>query len=132
MKTVEQRAHTAETLTRRVGPEFVANRSGGAAGGLTYMEGSKVFELANSIFGYDGQSIVLSLPRTTAHAASACLGWSTDLRELVEDFVRVILTTSLVVADLHFAVLHDQGPVASSHRLFPRYRSSNAPRRVLS
>ena len=87
--TPEQRAHTAETLNRRLGPEYISNRSGGAAGGLTYIEGSKVFELANSVFGYDGQSIVLSLPRTTAHAASACPGWTTEVRSR-SDWVRLI------------------------------------------
>lgn len=86
--TVEQRTHTAEILTRRLGPEYIAQRSGGSAGGLTYIEGSKAIELANAIFGFDGQSISLLLPRAPTHASFPTSGWSTWVRVLDIDFVR--------------------------------------------
>lgn len=58
-------AHNAERvervqslLAKKLGPEYLSTRQGGGGTKLTYIEGWRVINLANEIFGYNGQSTV--------------------------------------------------------------------------
>jgi len=56
-------------LNQRLGPEFLSQRPGpGGVRKLTYIEGWRVVDLANEIFGFNG--------------------WSTSVRSLDVDYVR--------------------------------------------
>jgi len=55
-------AHTAERIERvqallakKLGPEYLSNRQGGGGTKLTYIEGWRVINLANEVFGYNGE-----------------------------------------------------------------------------
>ncbi|KAF8916523.1 Rad52/22 double-strand break repair protein [Mucidula mucida] len=52
-----------KVLEKKLGPEYISTRSGGGGGGkLTYVEGWKMINLANEVFGYDGwNSSIVSL-----------------------------------------------------------------------
>jgi DNA recombination protein Rad52 len=54
-------------LNRRLGPEFLAYRPGPNGGQQAYLTGERVVGLANEIFGFNG--------------------WSSDIKEVVLDFV---------------------------------------------
>lgn len=74
-------------LSKKLGPEFLSTRQGGGGTKLTYIEGWRVINLANDIFGYNGQSSRVShqvLPHSTSHPT----GWFTEIKEIVIDFVR--------------------------------------------
>lgn len=43
-------------LNKTLGPEFLSQRSGAGGGKLTYIEGWKAINLANEVFGFNGQS----------------------------------------------------------------------------
>lgn len=43
-----------EILQRKLGPEYLSTRQGGGGTKLTYIEGWRVINLANEIFGYNG------------------------------------------------------------------------------
>lgn len=131
--TVEQRAHTAEILTRRLGPEYVASRTGGAAGGLTYLEGSKAFELANLVFGFDGQSICSgSLQLLLTLRVGAQVGRLMSKRSIRTLYELFPPSLFLVDADLNLAVRHHYRRCTTIHRLRQRYRPSHAERWILS
>jgi DNA repair and recombination protein RAD52 len=44
-----------EILGRKLGPEYLSTRQGGGGTKLTYIEGWRVINLANDIFGYNGE-----------------------------------------------------------------------------
>lgn len=50
----ERIAQIGDLLAKRLGPEFLSTRTGGGNSKLTYIEGWRVLELANQIFGWDG------------------------------------------------------------------------------
>jgi hypothetical protein len=52
----------------KLGPEHLATRAGAGGGKLTYIEGWRVINLANEVFGFDG--------------------WSSEVKSLEVDFVR--------------------------------------------
>lgn len=52
-----QLVHMQQKLQERLGPEYIASRQGPAgAGKLHYIEGWKVIDLANEVFGFNGWS----------------------------------------------------------------------------
>ncbi|CAN6634384.1 DNA repair and recombination protein Rad52p [Trichomonascus vanleenenianus] len=51
-----ERTRIQENLKRGLGPEYVSSRPVGGGGNAPYLEGSKAFNLANEIFGFDGWS----------------------------------------------------------------------------
>ncbi|KAI8589461.1 hypothetical protein BDZ88DRAFT_395956 [Geranomyces variabilis] len=53
--TEQETHHIATQLKQQLGPEFVSTRQGpGGAGKLSYIEGWKVTNIANDIFGFNG------------------------------------------------------------------------------
>ena len=54
-------------LARQLGPEYLSTRSGGGGAKLTYVEGWRIINLANEVFGFNG--------------------WSTEVKSLELDFV---------------------------------------------
>ncbi|ORY92854.1 Rad52/22 family double-strand break repair protein-domain-containing protein, partial [Leucosporidium creatinivorum] len=54
-------------LSKKLGPEYLSTRQGGGGTKLTYIEGWRVINLANDIFGYNG--------------------WYTEIKEINIDFV---------------------------------------------
>lgn len=56
-------------LEKKLGNEFLSIRTGYGSVRLTYVEGWKIIELANNIFGFDG--------------------WSSEIRSLTEEYVDV-------------------------------------------
>jgi len=50
----EEKEVTENLLKQKLGEEHLATRTGAGRGGFTYVEGWKVIELANSIFGFNG------------------------------------------------------------------------------
>lgn len=56
-------------LSKRLGPEYLSHRQGGGGNKLTYIEGWRIINLANEVFGFNG--------------------WSSEVRKLEVDFVRV-------------------------------------------
>lgn len=55
-------------LSKKLGPEYLTSRQGPGGGKLTYIEGWRVMNLANEVFGFNG--------------------WSTAVKDLSIDFVR--------------------------------------------
>lgn len=43
-------------LSKKLGPEYLSTRPGGGSTTLTYIEGWRVINLANEVFGYNGES----------------------------------------------------------------------------
>lgn len=52
----EQKRQISSNLGKQLGPEFIAKRSGPGGSKLTYVEGWKVINIANEIFGFNGWS----------------------------------------------------------------------------
>ncbi|KAJ3356753.1 DNA repair protein rad52 [Allomyces javanicus] len=52
--TLDEKIKIAHDLSRKLPPDCISSRSGGAAGRVTYLEGWKAIELANEIFGFNG------------------------------------------------------------------------------
>ena len=51
-----QRIDRVQTLlNKKLGPEYLSTRQGGGGTKLTYIEGWRVINLANEIFGYNGE-----------------------------------------------------------------------------
>ncbi|ORY25756.1 hypothetical protein BCR39DRAFT_560930 [Naematelia encephala] len=66
----ERVASLQSRLQRKLGPEYVTQRSGPSGGGkLSYIEGWKVINLANEVFGFNG--------------------WSSSIVQLTTDFIDV-------------------------------------------
>lgn len=58
----EKQRRLQDALDKVLGPEYVQNRPGGGGTKLTYLEGWRAINLANEVFGYNGQSaLFLSL-----------------------------------------------------------------------
>jgi hypothetical protein len=62
----------AATVALKLGPEHLASRAGAGGGKLTYIEGWRVINLANEVFGFDG--------------------WSSEVKNLSVDFVSLLNT----------------------------------------
>lgn len=62
----------AAALSRKLGPEYIANRTGAGNSKVSYIEAHKAVELANEIFGFNG--------------------WSTAVKSLEVDFVCTVLS----------------------------------------
>ncbi|ESO06134.1 hypothetical protein HELRODRAFT_64872 [Helobdella robusta] len=54
--TNEEHAAIQEALRQKLGPEFISQRPGGGGQKLAYVEGWKLVNLANEIFGFNGWS----------------------------------------------------------------------------
>lgn len=52
--TPQQLAEIGQILRKKLGPEFLTNRQGAGGSRMTYIEGWRALELANEIFGWDG------------------------------------------------------------------------------
>ncbi|KNE69327.1 recombination protein rad52, variant [Allomyces macrogynus ATCC 38327] len=52
--TLDEKIKIAYDLSRKLPPDCISSRSGGAAGRVTYLEGWKAIALANEIFGFNG------------------------------------------------------------------------------
>eukprot|EP00729_Bicosta_minor_P011962 gene11962-35133_t len=65
--TPEERARVNRALDQPPGPEYVASRAGPGGKKILYMEGWRVFSMANEVFGPDG--------------------WSTTIKDVSCDFV---------------------------------------------
>lgn len=74
-------------LSKKLGPEFLSTRQGGGGTKLTYIEGWRVINLANEIFGYNGECIAVVL-RSVAHSVPLHAGWFTEIKQIEVDFVR--------------------------------------------
>ncbi|ORZ36706.1 hypothetical protein BCR44DRAFT_125376 [Catenaria anguillulae PL171] len=55
--TYDERERMADALARKLPPDCISQRSGGAAGQVKYIEGWRAIELANEIFGFNGWSM---------------------------------------------------------------------------
>lgn len=55
-QTSERVDRIQSILSKKLGPEYLSTRQGGGGTKLTYIEGWRVINLANDIFGYNGQS----------------------------------------------------------------------------
>ena len=70
----------AALLSKKLGPEYLSSRAGAGGVKMTYIEGWRVIALANEVFGFNG--------------------WSTEIRDLHLDFVRLFRLV-LCYASLH-------------------------------
>ncbi|KAL7410870.1 recombination protein Rad52, partial [Mrakia frigida] len=55
-ETAKQIATLQSRLDRKLGPEYVSQRAGPGGSKLTYIEGWKVINVANEVFGFNGWS----------------------------------------------------------------------------
>lgn len=62
---------TQALLNKKLGPEYLATRAGGGGMKLTYVEGWKAINLANEVFGFNGQSTAMIESSGTLVARSA-------------------------------------------------------------
>lgn len=53
--SAEKAARVSALLQKKLGPEMLATRQGGGGTKLTYIEGWKAINLANEVFGYNGE-----------------------------------------------------------------------------
>lgn len=74
--SVEEGKRIRETLSRNLGPEFVSKRDGPGGYKLHYLEGWKIVNLANEVFGFDG--------------------WNMDVRDYTVDYCDVCEKTKKV------------------------------------
>lgn len=51
----ERIAEIGALLAKKLGPEYLSNRPGGGGSKLTYIEAWRVLEMANKVFGWDGE-----------------------------------------------------------------------------
>ncbi|CAO3574994.1 unnamed protein product [Mortierella alpina] len=58
--TLEERSRLNTDLRKYLAPEFIATRSGPGRSTLTYIEGWRIKNLANSLFGFDGWSSTIT------------------------------------------------------------------------
>ncbi|KAF9576014.1 DNA repair protein rad52 [Mortierella alpina] len=58
--TLEERSRLDNDLRKYLAPEFTATRSGPGRSTLTYVEGWRIKNLANSLFGFDGWSSTIT------------------------------------------------------------------------
>lgn len=56
-ETADRIARMQHMLSKKLGPEYLSTRQGGGGTKLTYIEGWRVINLANEIFGFNGQSL---------------------------------------------------------------------------
>jgi len=69
LRTIQAVATLQAKLNQRLGPEYISQRPGPGNGSkLTYVEGWKVINLANEVFGFNG--------------------WSSSITSLTTDYVR--------------------------------------------
>ena len=55
-ETADRIQRMQHLLQKKLGPEYLSTRQGGGGTKLTYIEGWRVINLANEIFGFNGQS----------------------------------------------------------------------------
>ena len=83
--TAQKTASLQTKLDRKLGPEYVSQRPGPGGGPkLTYVEGWKVINLANEVFGFNGWS-------------SSIVNLNTDFIDYSEETRRFSVGTSAVV-----------------------------------
>jgi len=59
-----------DSLDKVLGPDYVQNRPGGGGTKLTYLEGWRAINLANEVFGYNGEQSTLLLSQFVANLLS--------------------------------------------------------------
>uniref|UniRef100_A0A8C5L7T5 RAD52 homolog, DNA repair protein n=1 Tax=Jaculus jaculus TaxID=51337 RepID=A0A8C5L7T5_JACJA len=67
--TAEEYQAIQKALRQRLGPEYISSRMAGGGQKVCYIEGHRVINLANEMFGYNGwahsitqQNVVIRLP----------------------------------------------------------------------
>lgn len=61
-KDVAERADRLQTLlAKKLGPEYISQRKGGGGAQISYIEGWRAINLANEIFGFNGDFNYLAL-----------------------------------------------------------------------
>ncbi|KAI9023996.1 hypothetical protein DFJ74DRAFT_605718 [Hyaloraphidium curvatum] len=84
----DDRARIKRALGMQLGPEFVASRQGPGGAKLSYVEGWKVVNLANEIFGFDGWSshiVGTTVDYCEVDARGISLGCSCTVRVTLKD-----------------------------------------------
>jgi DNA repair and recombination protein RAD52 len=95
-ETAKKIASLQAKLDRKLGPEYISQRPGPGGGPkLTYVEGWKVINLANEVFGFNGWS-------------SSIVNLSTDFTDYLEETKRYCIGVSAVVrVTLRDGVFHE-------------------------
>lgn len=95
-ETAMKIASLQSKLGRKLGPEYISQRPGPAGGPkLTYIEGWKVINLANEVFGFNGWS-------------SSVVSLSTDFTDYFEETKRYCIgVTAIVRVTLRDGVFHE-------------------------
>ncbi|CAG8527253.1 7046_t:CDS:10 [Acaulospora morrowiae] len=126
--TPEEFERIQEKLSKQLGPEFISSRPGPAgAGKLIYIEGWKLINLANSVFGFNG--------------------WSSSIEDLTVDFVdcsdtgrysvgvsancKVILKDGTYHADVGYGSCENQKSKAAAFEKAKKEAMTDALKRAL-
>ncbi|CAG8776352.1 13318_t:CDS:10 [Cetraspora pellucida] len=89
--TLEEFEEIREKLNKQLGPEYISTRQGPAgAGRLVYIEGWKLINLANTIFGFNGwsssiQDITIDFVETSQDTGKVSVGISVTCRVTLKD-----------------------------------------------
>ncbi|CAG8595655.1 19966_t:CDS:10 [Dentiscutata erythropus] len=89
--TLEEYEKIRETLNKQLGPEFISTRQGpSGVGKLVYVEGWKVINLANNVFGFNGwsssiQNITIDFVETSQDTGRISVGISVTCRVTLKD-----------------------------------------------
>lgn len=95
IETAQRIAQLKAKLDRQLGPEYVSQRPGPGGGPkLTYIEGWKVINVANEVFGFDG--------------------WASSITSLTVDFVSLLISMSYRkrIVFVHMVYLHHEDACA--------------------
>lgn len=76
-----------DLLTKKLGPEYVSQRTGGGGMKLSYIEGWRVINLANEIFGFNGELFVTGELGSSKLTYICLLGWCSEIRQITVDYV---------------------------------------------
>lgn len=95
-ETTKKIATLQAKLNRKLGPEFISQRPGPGGGPkLTYVEGWKIINLANEVFGFNGWS-------------SSIVSLNTDFMDYNEEARRYCIgVTSIIRVTLRDGVFHE-------------------------
>ncbi|SCV74366.1 BQ2448_6798 [Microbotryum intermedium] len=94
LEPVKWQQQTQRMLNKTLGPEFISNRSGPSGSKLTYIEGWKVINLANEIFGFNG--------------------WYSSVKELTVDYIDFVEKTERYNVSAS-AIIHVRMPDGAYH-----------------
>ncbi|SCZ98562.1 BZ3500_MvSof-1268-A1-R1_Chr3-1g05465 [Microbotryum saponariae] len=90
---------TQRMLNKTLGPEFISTRAGPSGSKLTYIEGWKLINLANEVFGFNGQSpndsdsACEEFDGAQTHPSDPTTGWYSSVKELTIDYIDFIEKT---------------------------------------